>query len=155
MLQIPQPLYDQIRRHGESAYPHESCGVLLGQLNDPGHVATRTITHAIPVPNRSATPARHYEIDPKDLVRILREASPTGLEASPEASPEILGFYHSHPDHPAQPSPTDLAEAHWLGSSYLITAIDQGTATSTNSFHLTGPREEDKHFEPEELHLLP
>lgn len=59
---------------------------------------------------------------------------------------EIVGFYHSHPDHPAQPSPTDLEHAHWIGCSYVITSVEQGNATDTQSFCLSGSREEDKKF---------
>ena len=63
----------------------------------------------------------------------------------------IGGFYHSHPDHPAQWSQTDFAEAHWLGCSYVITAVAQGKAAVTNSFLLAGTTEEDKRFEPERI----
>jgi proteasome lid subunit RPN8/RPN11 len=77
------------------------------------------------------------------LVRIKREARRRGLE--------IAGFYHSHPDHPAQWSATDFAEAHWLGCSYVITEIAQGRAAVTNSFALTGMTEEDKQFIPETI----
>jgi proteasome lid subunit RPN8/RPN11 len=141
MLQLPQSSYDQIRQHGEAAYPSESCGILLGGMNG----AVKSVIQAIPTPNASPSPARHYEIDSKDLIRILREARAGGQE--------VLGFYHSHPDHPAEPSPTDLAEAHWLGCSYLITAIVQGRATATRAFHLAGKTEEGKHFEPEAMSI--
>jgi proteasome lid subunit RPN8/RPN11 len=66
----------------------------------------------------------------------------------------IGGFYHSHPDHPAQWSPTDFAEAHWLGCSYVITALAQGKATVTNSFLLAGVTEEDKRFEDENIAVI-
>jgi proteasome lid subunit RPN8/RPN11 len=64
---------------------------------------------------------------------------------------EIVGFYHSHPDHPAQPSPTDLEHAHWIGYSYVITSVTQGEATDTRSFLLSGPKEEDKSLAEEAL----
>ena len=60
---------------------------------------------------------------------------------------EIAGFYHSHPDHAAQWSLTDLAEAHWLGCCYIITSVAKGKAGATNSFLLTGESEEEKRFE--------
>jgi len=142
LVHMPQSIYDQIRRHGEVAYPYECCGILLGQFND-GTVTTHTVSHAVPVPNASATPARHYEIGSKDLILVMREARAAGCE--------IVGFYHSHPDHPAQPSATDLREAHWLGCSYVITAVIQGRATATRAFLLTGKSEEDKGFAEEEL----
>jgi proteasome lid subunit RPN8/RPN11 len=80
-----------------------------------------------------------------ELVKIEREARKRGLG--------IAGFYHSHPDHPAQWSLTDLAEAHWLGCSYVITAVAAGKATVTNSFMLAGATEEDKRFEQESVEV--
>ena len=144
MLQIPQPIYDQIRQHGEAAYPNECCGILLGAAL-PGTVsgAVKLIVQAIPTPNASPTPARHYEIGPQALILAIQQARQGELE--------ILGFYHSHPDHPAEPSATDLTEAHWLGCSYLITSVRNGHASETRSFHLEGVREEDKQFATEEL----
>jgi proteasome lid subunit RPN8/RPN11 len=141
MLQILQSVYEQVRRHAESTYPQECCGVLLGTIAQEA----RIVTQAIPALNTAANPHNHYEIAPSDLIRILREARVENLE--------IAGFYHSHPDHPAHWSPTDLAEAHWLGCSYLITAITDGHAAQTNAFNLAGQSEEDKHFEAEEISL--
>jgi proteasome lid subunit RPN8/RPN11 len=78
-------------------------------------------------------------------VRIQREAMLAGHD--------IVGFYHSHPDHPARWSATDLAEAHWTGCSYVITSVDQGRAVLTNSFLLLD-QEEAKRFEDEELKVI-
>ncbi len=64
-----------------------------------------------------------------------------------------MGFYHSHPDHPAQWSPTDFAEAHWIGCSYVITAVEKGKAAITNSFLLTGTTEEDKKFSDQAIEI--
>jgi proteasome lid subunit RPN8/RPN11 len=86
-----------------------------------------------------------YEIDARELIAVQREARAAGLE--------IVGFYHSHPDHPAQFSKTDLAEAHWIGCSYVITAVEKGRAQQTNSFALLGEVEENKRFEAEELRV--
>ena len=71
-----------------------------------------------------------------------------------ERDEDIIGFYHSHPDHPAQWSTTDLAEAHWFGCSYVITAVQKGRAASTNSFLLMGAEDEDKHFYEEKIVLV-
>jgi proteasome lid subunit RPN8/RPN11 len=79
-------------------------------------------------------------------VKIQREATKQGLD--------IAGFYHSHPDHPAQWSPTDFAEAHWIGCSYVITEVAKGKAQVTNSFLLAGTTEEDKRFENEIIAVL-
>ena len=78
-----------------------------------------------------------------ELVRIQRDARQRGLD--------IVGFYHSHPDHPAQWSQTDLEEAYWLGYSYVITSVMKGEAQLTRSFALTGRRVEEKAFVEEEL----
>jgi proteasome lid subunit RPN8/RPN11 len=83
-----------------------------------------------------------YAIDPKDLIRIQREAREQGLD--------IVGFYHSHPDHPAEWSSTDIAEAHWWGCSYVITRVTQGLAAETRSFRLEGAGDE-KHFVEEPI----
>jgi proteasome lid subunit RPN8/RPN11 len=92
---------------------------------------------------RADSPRNRYEIDPAELVRIAEQAHGRGLE--------IAGFYHSHPGHPAQPSSTDLAEAHWLGCSYVITEVDRARAALTRAFLLAGTWEEDKHFEPQTI----
>jgi len=84
-----------------------------------------------------------YEIAPAELVKIAREARRRGLE--------IAGFYHSHPNHPAQSSSTDLAEAHWLGCTYVITEVVEGKAAITNAYRLAGTTEEDKHFAPQAI----
>ena len=138
MLKIPQPEYDAIRRHGEETYPYECCGVLLGRSAEDG----REVTKAVRCGNtRSDSAHNRYHIAPQELVRIQRQAREDGLE--------ILGFYHSHPDHPARWSQTDLAEAHWIGCSYVITSVEQGEAKITNSFLLRGETEESKRFEDE------
>ena len=105
---------------------------------------SRSSAPAIPAPTRAHN---RYNIAPEELIRIQRQARKLGLD--------IVGFYHSHPDHPAQWSQTDFAEAHWVGCSYVITACRQGKAAITNSFLLTGTSEEDKQFldEPVEIEV--
>jgi len=143
MLRISAKDYEEIRRHGEQTYPHECCGVLLGQMDGE----TRTVTSTAPCGNtRTDSPQNRYHIDPKELVRIQREGR--------ARNEDIIGFYHSHPDHPAHWSPTDLAEAHWIGSSYVITRVAQGKADETNSFELTGSDESDKAFAREDIDVV-
>jgi len=135
MLRIKQKDYAEIRRHGEETYPHECCGVLLGQMDSD----VRTVTSTARCANtRTDSPQNRYHIDPKELVRIQREAR--GRDE------DIIGFYHSHPDHPAQWSKTDLEQAHWIGCSYVITRVAAGKADVTNSFELAGADEADKAF---------
>jgi proteasome lid subunit RPN8/RPN11 len=134
-LTLSQQLYDELRAHGEETYPHECCGILLGKSD-----ADNLTVHQLLRAGNTRTDSAHnrYHIAPEELIKAQREARKAGLD--------IVGFYHSHPDHPAQWSPTDFAEAHWLGCAYIITAIEKGAAKITNSFLLTGSTEEDKAF---------
>jgi proteasome lid subunit RPN8/RPN11 len=142
-LHIPKAVYDALRGHGEETYPHECCGVLLGHSTAQGW----SIAAAVRAGNtRTDSAHNRYQIAPIELVKIQREAHRQGLG--------IAGFYHSHPDHPAQWSSTDFAEAHWIGCSYVITEVVSGKARVTNSFHLTGTTEEDKRFEPETIAII-
>lgn len=140
MLVIGREDWEEIRRHGEEAYPHECCGVLLGKMEEGRNVVETTVRCGN---TRDDSPHNRYNIDPRELVRAQREGRERGYE--------IVGFYHSHPDHPAHWSATDLAEAHWIGCSYVITSVDNGKAGTTKSFVLAGTLEEDKRFEDEEL----
>jgi len=143
MLKIGRKEYDALRQHGEETYPHECCGVLLGRMDGDERVVT-SVARA----GNTRTDSAHnrYNIDPKDLIRIQREGR--------ERSEDIVGFYHSHPDHPAFWSPTDLAEAHWFGCSYVITSVEKGRAAITNSFELTGSDEADKKLVDEKIEMV-
>jgi proteasome lid subunit RPN8/RPN11 len=144
ILHLTGAVYEAIRAHGEETYPHECCGVLLARSWSDGQSLPegRVIVAAVRAGNmRTDSAHNRYQIAPVELVKIEREARRQGLE--------IAGFYHSHPDHPAHWSATDLAEAHWLGSSYVITAVALGKSKETNSFQLAGSTEEDKRFEQE------
>jgi len=144
MIQLSKSAYLSLRQHGEETYPHECCGVLLGCFDDIG---LKTVSRVARCGNtREDSPHNRYSIDPRDLIRIQREGR--------ERGEEIVGFYHSHPDHPAQWSSTDLAEAHWFGCSYVITSVEKGKAVLTNSFELTGTGEADKKFVDENTDVL-
>jgi proteasome lid subunit RPN8/RPN11 len=134
-LNLSQQLYNELRAHGEETYPHECCGILLGK-SDAENLSVHQLLRA----GNTRTDSAHnrYHIAPQELIAAQRQARKAGLD--------IVGFYHSHPDHPAQWSPTDFAEAHWLGCAYVITAIEKGRAQITNSFLLTGTSEDDKAF---------
>jgi proteasome lid subunit RPN8/RPN11 len=138
-LKIPQALYDQLRAHGEETYPNECCGIMLGTSEDDN----LTVSQLIRAGNtRTDSAHNRYHIAPQELIAAQREGRKSGLD--------IVGFYHSHPDHPAQWSSTDFAEAHWFGCAYVITSVDgdktTGHAKITNSFLLTGTTEDDKAF---------
>jgi proteasome lid subunit RPN8/RPN11 len=153
MLRIGQAQFDSIRRHGEATYPNECCGVLLGHIGDNDN----TVIDAVSAENtRSDSAHNRYHIAPQELIRIQQQARRRGLD--------IVGFYHSHPDHPAEWSKTDLEEAHWIGCSYVITkvagSLTDGArdalrcrAMETNSFLLAGMGEEDKRLEPQPIEV--
>ena len=144
MLRLSKFLLDQLRTHGEGTYPHECCGVLLGQADLENNA--RTATLAVRCGNaRSDSPHNRYHIDSRELIAAQKLAR--------ERGEDIVGFYHSHPDHPARWSQTDLAEAHWIGCSYVITSVAKGKADVTNSFALRGALEEDKYFEDEKIQI--
>jgi proteasome lid subunit RPN8/RPN11 len=145
-LTITQALYDQLRAHGEETYPNECCGIMLGTADEQN----LTVSHLLRAGNtRTDSAHNRYHIAPQELIAAQREGRKRGLD--------IVGFYHSHPDHPAQWSPTDFAEAHWFGCAYVITSVDgnktTGTAQITNSFLLTGTTEEDKAFATQALEI--
>jgi proteasome lid subunit RPN8/RPN11 len=142
-LKIPNALYSQLRLHGEASYPHECCGVLMGEFDEAGEKVVRAEVQC--GNTRTDSLANRYRISPAELVRVQREALLAGHD--------IVGFYHSHPDHPARWSATDLAEAHWTGCSYVITSVENGRAAQTNSFLLLN-QEEAKYFEDEELDMI-
>ena len=139
-LRLTKPIYQSIRAHGEETYPDECCGALLGTSTPNGWLVTQAVRAGN---TRTDSAHNRYNIAPGELVKIERDARRQGLG--------IAGFYHSHPDHPPHWSLTDLSEAHWLGCSYVITAVAQGNATVTNSFLLAGATEEEKRFDQETI----
>jgi len=149
MMRISEEDFAAIRVHGEETYPHECCGVLLGKNEaGAGDSATNRVSLIVRAGNtRTDSAHNRYNIAPVELVKIQRQARGLGFD--------IVGFYHSHPDHPAQWSQTDFAEAHWMGCSYVITSVEKGKAVLTNSFLLTGTSEENKAFEDEEIAVEP
>jgi proteasome lid subunit RPN8/RPN11 len=134
-------ILDAIREHGQATYPEECCGFLLGQVNADGNV----VTAAWRVENREAENRdRRYTITPEDYNAANRAALRQNLD--------IVGFYHSHPDHPAQPSATDLAEATFPGYTYVIVSIRDGQATELTAWSLAPDR---SRFEAESIDLIP
>jgi len=142
MLTIGRKEYEALRMHGEETYPHECCGVLLGHMDGDQRIVTSIARCGN---TRDDSPHNRYHIDPRELVEIQRESRKRGED--------IIGFYHSHPDHPARWSQTDLAEAHWYGCSYAITSVEKGKAETTNSFELSGNDESDKKFSEEKIEI--
>lgn len=110
----------EIARHAEEGYPNEICGILVGPRG--GRRATRARRARNTIDQRAHD---RYEIDPRDLIRIQREAD--------DAGEDVVGYYHSHPDHPARPSVFDADRA-WAGPVYIITSCVRGEVVATNAF---------------------
>src|ERR1700721_3005547 len=143
MLKIAKTEFDAVRRHGEETYPHECCGVLLGKALEDGN----SVEEAGRAGNSRPDAAHNRDhMPPQELNSSQRQARGRNLD--------IVGFYHSHPDHPARWSSTDFQEAHWLGCSYVITSVEAGVAKQTNSFFLAGTGADDKQFQDEEILCL-
>ncbi len=113
-----------IRRHGEETYPHECCGALIG--------TGRVTAVAVPLPNTTEEgPRRRFLVRPSDYRMAEARAS--------ELGGELLGFYHSHPDHPARPSQFDLDHA-WPNFAYVIVAVASGKARAMTVWYLKEDR---------------
>jgi proteasome lid subunit RPN8/RPN11 len=125
-LRLSASLVDEIRREGERAYPAECCGVLAGR---PGEV--KAVLKLVPMTNRRTDDPHRYLIAPDDLRRIEAELRLSGLE--------VLGCYHSHPDHPAAPSAFDTEQA-WPWYSYIIVRVDRARAAQLTSWVLDEDR---------------
>ena len=142
MLKLQTNHFAAIKRHGEDTYPAEGCGLLVGV--NTGDV--REVREVFRCANaRSDSPQTHYAIEPAEVARIQGQVREQGWE--------IVGIYHSHPDHPAMWSPTDLEDACWTFCSYVITCVEKGKAGATRSFVLMGTNEDDKSMLDEEIVL--
>ena len=119
-MRIANSALEAIQEHGAEGYPHEICGIMLGPRGDGTVSEVRRARNIIVERARD-----RYEIDPRDHMRIQREADALGLD--------IVGYYHSHPDHPAQASRFDTERA-WAGYVYLIVSIERGKAVDQNGF---------------------
>lgn len=114
----------RIRELAAAAYPDEGCGVMVGRMRG----TTVVIERVTAARNRNVERARdRYDLDPDDIVRADREARAQGLD--------IVGFWHSHPDHPAWPSQFDTDRA-WTDYVYIVTATTRAGATEVNAFTL-------------------
>ncbi|MDR1949612.1 MAG: M67 family metallopeptidase [Spirochaetaceae bacterium] len=149
MIRVPAEWAAAIRREGEAAYPDECCGILLGRLLDDddgrqghgqdcrqsGQQGRRVLEALLPIGNAREPEERYhrFRIEPEDLMRAEKEARKQGRD--------VLGFYHSHPDHPARPS--DFDREHALPFySYIITRVEQGRAEEITSWELAADRSE-------------
>lgn len=128
MLRIPRALVANFVSHCEEGFPEEVVGALVGR--EVGE--DREVTECVRLDNtREENRARRYTVDPLALAKLERDTASRGLL--------VLGFYHSHPDHPAEPSQTDLDWA-WPFYSYVIQSVMKGKAAVRRSFRLDEDR---------------
>ena len=126
MLHLPQTLGESLNAFVRQGYPRETCGLLLGVRRGDEHVVTQVRRAR----NLNVERAEdRYELDPDDFLAADREARAAGLD--------IVGIWHSHPDHPARPSATDRDGA-WPGWSYLIVSVGREGVGEIRSWRLNG-----------------
>lgn len=128
-IQLSPDLLRRIHANGEAAYPEEGAGFLLGRFEPGG----RRIEQLVELPNRREDAARHnrYLLGPQDYLHAELEAERLGLD--------MVGVFHSHPDHPNRPSEFDREWAMPL-FSYIITSVDAGRAVESRSWLLSDDR---------------
>jgi proteasome lid subunit RPN8/RPN11 len=130
-LEIPKKVLQDIYAHGELAYPEEGAGLLLGEINGD----ERQVVEILTLPNTREQSARRnrYLLSAEDYMQAEAEAAEKGLD--------VLGVFHSHPDHPNEPSEFDRQWA-WPSFSYLITSVRMGKAADSRSWRLLNDRAE-------------
>ena len=140
ILHLTDELLARIHAHGEEAYPEEGAGFLLGKDSNHGK---RAVTEIVPLINSREEAARHnrYLITPGDYLKAELAADKLGLS--------LIGVFHSHPDHPNQPSEYDREWAQPF-FSYIITRVNEGKAAESRSWRLTEDRSK---VEEEELKI--
>ncbi len=139
-LVLPEEILTRIHQQGEQAYPEEGAGLLLGEIRD----GERWISELLPLTNMREEGVRRnrYQLSPEDYLKGEEMADRMGLE--------VLGVFHSHPDHPNRPSEFDRQWA-WPNFSYLITSVVQGVAVESRSWRLVEDRAK---FNQEELEII-
>ena len=137
VLSISRELVEGIRVHGAETYPHECCGALLGRDLEP-----REIVALFPLINRrDDSPRNRFSVSAQDVVDAEKSARAQGLD--------VVGWYHSHPDHPARPSQYDRDHA-WPWYSYIIVSVAKGQPQDMTSWRLDDNREQ---FSPEAIQI--
>ena len=116
-------------KHAAASYPDECCGVLIGRSLGDSTVVERLLS----VDNeRNESRHNRYLINPETVLAAHKEARALGLD--------VVGYYHSHPDHPARPSEFDREHA-WPGVSYLIVSVEKGSVADARSWRPADDRE--------------
>jgi proteasome lid subunit RPN8/RPN11 len=147
MLLLNEALTKEIRAHGARDYPNETCGALLGVDGPAGDTAgspRREVRALFPLTNRrDDSPRNRFSVTADDVRAAERAAAAGGLE--------LVGWYHSHPDHPARPSEYDREHA-WPWYSYVIVSVAAGEPRDMTSWLLSDDRSQ---FHSEEIASLP
>jgi len=155
VLRIAQAQMESIRGHGARDYPSECCGALLGKVEGESKqvmevVALKNLRHdpgqaqqLLPVDDLARETERNrFLIDPLEQLRMEKDARSRGLD--------VLGYYHSHPDHPARPSVYDREHA-WPWYSYIIVSVERGVAKDLTCWVLA---EDGAVFNPESVEVV-
>jgi proteasome lid subunit RPN8/RPN11 len=125
-MRIPRAQVEAMLEHARTGYPYEVCGVMVGRGPD----GARRVEEVVAVANRETeAPRVRYQIAPEDQIRVQREARERGWE--------IVGYYHSHPDHPARPSETDrriAAEGLSDGVIYVVVGVERAEKTTPTAW---------------------
>jgi proteasome lid subunit RPN8/RPN11 len=130
MIHLAENQRNEIAAHGERDYPYECCGLLLGSFTAGG---VKAISEIYPISNAREEQAKRnrFLIRPEELMRGERYAEAKGLD--------VVGFYHSHPDHPAVPSQYDLEHA-WPLYSYIVISVSAGATQDLRSWEMESDR---------------
>ena len=129
---------ERMRELAEAAYPYEGCGVLVGSAAERGWRVSQVLAGRNLVQDRRRD---RYELDPRDIIAAERAAR--------DRAQEVVGFFHTHPDHPARPSQFDRDHA-WPGYVYVVCAVQEGRMTRATAWRLGG-QELDAQFEELDL----
>ncbi|MEL6940113.1 MAG: M67 family metallopeptidase [Cyanobacteria bacterium J06598_1] len=154
VLALSSQQLSDISAHAEQTYPEECCGLLVGELNPPSGEAAKQLVEIVSLGNewtpdvlpaaaskeQSFTKARRYWIDPQDMLRVQKQAREQGLN--------IIGIYHSHPDHVAVPSECDRVLA-WPAYAYVIVSVCEGKAVDVQNWALDSEHQ----FHPEAMRV--
>lgn len=137
---FPAQLREQMRRMADEVYPYEGCGILVGHPGDPSEVTEVRRSRNLRGPDDRARD--RYLMDDVDILRAQREADDAGLD--------IVGFWHSHPDHPSRPSQYDADHAiRWPGYVFVIVSVQQGSTAGEQGW--VREREDSPGMREEEL----
>ncbi|HEY3929956.1 MAG TPA: M67 family metallopeptidase [Candidatus Koribacter sp.] len=141
MIRLESREFERLKLLAETAYPDEFCAILLGRAGNDEIVIQRVL----PARNEHENPGYAYAISPAVLIASQRKARDEGQQ--------IVGFVHSHPDHPPMPSETDHDEALWLDHIYGIATVSTGRFQALKFYRLSGTSIDDRRFESVEFRI--